>query len=672
MTDFKLVSNFTPQGDQGQAIEELSAGITTGQHCQTLLGVTGSGKTFTMAAVVEKVNRPTLIITHNKTLAAQLYSEFTQFFPKNAVEYFVSYYDYYQPEAYVPSSDTYIEKDASINERIDRLRHSATRSLLDRRDVLIVASVSCIYGLGSPEMYEQFLLRFEVGQEIRRKEIIRQLVEMFYQRTPGELKRGTFRVRGDTIEIFPPYQNIVLRVRLFDQEIEEIAEVNPLTGVADGKFPRATVCAANHYVTTMDRREEAIESIEAELGEWLVELEINGKLLEAQRLRERTRYDLEMLREVGYCTGIENYSRHLDRRLPGEPPYTLIDYFPDDFIVFIDESHVTIPQLNGMWRGDKARKKNLIDHGFRLPSAYDNRPLRFEEFEGRARQTVFVSATPADYELDRSGKQVIEQVVRPTGLLDPTVTVYPIDGQIDVLLEEIQKTVNRSERVLVTTLTKNFSEELTDYLKDVGVHAEYLHSDINSIDRVKILRDLRLGKFDVLVGINLLREGLDLPEVSLVAIMDADKQGFLRSARSLIQTFGRAARNENGQVILFADSVTTAMKEAMDETDRRRRIQEKYNESRGITPRTIRKEIHKSIEVMEELDSDLLGAASAVVSVGRSLEETVLEGFVKELKGEMQRAVENLDFETAAAIRDAILELSDSSREELKRDKEDL
>ena len=658
MDKFKLVTEFQPQGDQGEAIESLVDGLNADISHQTLLGVTGSGKTFTMAAVVDKLNRPALVITHNKTLAAQLYSEFSRFFPEYAVEYFVSYYDYYQPEAYVPTSDTYIEKDADINERIDRLRHSATRALISRRDVLIGASVSCIFGLGSPEMYEQFLFRPEVGMTISRKAVIRKLVEMFYERTPGELKRGTFRVRGDTVEIFPPYQEIVLRLRLFDDEIEEIAEIDMITGRPVRTFTQASVCAANHYVTTLDRRETALASIEEELTGRLQELKDGGKLLEAQRLRDRTRYDMELIREIGYCSGIENYSRHLDGRSPGEPSYTLIDYFPDDFIVFLDESHVTLPQLNGMWRGDKARKKNLVDHGFRLPSAYDNRPLRFEEFEHRVPQVVFVSATPADYELEKSSGHVVEQVVRPTGLLDPEIEIYPSDGQIDVLLREINSTVAQGNRVLVTTLTKNFSEELTDYLKEVKVRSEYLHSDIDSIERVKILRDLRLGTFDVLVGINLLREGLDLPEVALVAIIDADKQGFLRSARALIQTFGRASRNVNGRVILFADRETPAMQEAIGETRRRRRIQQEYNERYGIVPTSIQKDVLRGIEVLEEIQEDEWGTASRVVAAGKDLAQSALGMFLQELQGEMERAVEELDFEKAAAIRDAMLELA--------------
>ncbi len=603
MNPFKLVSDFEPKGDQPQAIEKLSKAVLKGVSHQVLLGVTGSGKTFTMANVIEKVQRPALVISHNKTLAAQLYGEFKELFPENAVEFFVSYYDYYQPEAYIPSTDTYIEKDTQINEDIDKMRHSATRSLLERNDVIIVASVSCIYGLGSPEAYHGMLLYLEKGMAISREEILSKLVEIQYERNDIDFHRGTFRVRGDVIEVFPAHEEYrAIRIDLFGDEVEAIAEVDPIRGKLIQPLDKVPIYPGSHYVTPPDRLQMAIQNIREELRERTEWFRSRNRLLEAQRLEQRTNFDLEMLRELGYCQGIENYSRHLTGRKSGEPPPTLLDYYPKDFLLFIDESHVTIPQLIGMYRGDRSRKETLVEYGFRLPSALDNRPLMFEEFEERVHQAVYVSATPSAYEMKKSSGRIVEQIIRPTGLSDPSLEVKPAKNQVDDLLEEIQKRVKKKERVLVTTLTKRMAEDLTEYYADLGIRVKYLHSDIHTLDRVEILRELRLGKFDVLIGINLLREGLDLPEVSLVAILDADKEGFLRSEKSLIQTFGRAARNVNGQVILYADKMTGAMDQAILETNRRRKIQEEYNKVHRITPQTVKKAVRNILASIYEAD----------------------------------------------------------------------
>ena len=651
---FQLVSSYQPQGDQPQAIEKLVDGLKRGVKHQTLLGATGTGKTFTISNVIAKVNKPTLVIAHNKTLAGQLYSELKEFFPNNAVEYFVSYYDYYQPEAYVPQTDTYIEKDAKINDEIDKLRHSATSALFERRDVIIVASVSCIYGLGSPEEYRELVVSLRVGMEIERNTLLRRLVDIQYDRNDIDFQRGTFRVRGDVVEIFPASRDEhCIRVEFFGDEIDRIREVDALTGEVLGEREHVAIFPASHFVTREEKMKLAIANIEKELEERLAELREQGKLLEAQRLEQRTRYDLEMMREMGFCSGIENYSRHLALRPPGSTPYTLLDYFPDDFLIIIDESHVTLPQLRGMYNGDRARKQVLVDHGFRLPSALDNRPLTFDEFEQKINQIIYVSATPGPYELEHS-PGVVEQIIRPTGLLDPTIDVRPIAGQIDDLISEIHERVERNERTLVTTLTKKMAEDLTDYLKEAGFKVAYLHSEIKTLERIEIIRDLRLGKYDVLVGINLLREGLDIPEVSLVAILDADKEGFLRSERSLIQTIGRAARNANGHVIMYADTITKSMEIAIQETKRRRTIQEEYNKKHGIVPRTIQKDIRDVIRATyaaEETETYEAKPAAA------NMTKQEREELIRQLEAEMKEAAKALDFERAAQLRDVIFEL---------------
>lgn len=651
---FELVSKYSPQGDQPEAIRKIVEGIKTGKKHQTLLGATGTGKTFTISNVIKEVNKPTLVIAHNKTLAGQLYSEFKDFFPNNAVEYFVSYYDYYQPEAYVPSTDTFIEKDSSINDEIDKLRHSATSALFERKDVIIIASVSCIYGLGSPEEYREMVLSLRTGMEIERNQLLRRLVDIQYERNDINFQRGTFRVRGDVVEIFPASKDEhCLRVEFFGDEIDRIREVDALTGEIMGEREHVAIFPASHFVTREEKMRVAIENIEKELEERLKHLRENDKLLEAQRLEQRTRYDLEMMREMGFCSGIENYSRHLTLRPSGSTPYTLLDYFPEDFLMVIDESHVTLPQVRGMYNGDQARKQVLVDHGFRLPSAMDNRPLRFEEFEQHINQIVYISATPGPYEIEHT-PEMVEQIIRPTGLLDPTIDVRPIEGQIDDLIGEIQERIKRNERVLVTTLTKKMSEDLTDYLKEIGIKVNYLHSEVKTLERIEVIRELRLGKFDVLVGINLLREGLDIPEVSLVAILDADKEGFLRSERSLIQTIGRAARNSNGHVIMYADRITNSMELAISETKRRRAIQEEYNKKHGITPTTIKKDIREAIRatlVAEETEE--YTPAQKLGSLTKKEKEKVLE----EMEKEMKEAAKALNFERAAELRDLILEL---------------
>jgi excinuclease ABC subunit B len=659
MTPFKITSDFEPRGDKPQAIEELSKGVLGGAPQQVLLGVTGSGKTFTMANVIERVQKPTLVISHNKTLAAQLYGEFKELFPNNAVEYFVSYYDYYQPEAYIPTTDTYIEKDTLINETIDKMRHSATRSLLERNDVIIVASVSCIYGLGSPEAYHGMLLYLETGMTITREEILGKLVEIQYERNDVDFHRGTFRVRGDVIDVFPAHEeNRAIRVELFGDEVDRISEMDPIRGRVIQPLEKIPIYPGSHYVTPPDRLQKAVQGIREELKERLAWFKTRNQLLEAQRLEQRTNFDLEMLAELGYCQGIENYSRHLTGRRPGEPPPTLLDYYPKDYLLFIDESHVTIPQLIGMYRGDRSRKETLVEYGFRLPSALDNRPLMFEEFEGRVRQVVYVSATPSRYEMKKGRGAVVEQIIRPTGLSDPALTVKPAKTQVDDLLEEIHKRVKKSERVLVTTLTKRMAEDLTEYYADLGLRVKYLHSDIDTLERVEIIRDLRLGKFDVLIGINLLREGLDIPEVSLVAILDADKEGFLRSETSLIQTFGRAARNVNGQVILYADKTTGSMDQAILETNRRRKIQEDYNKVHRITPQTIKKSVRDLLASIYEADYP------AIPAVADGKEEYVsaekIPAMMEKLKKEMKEAAGRLEFERAAEIRDKIQRLQET------------
>jgi excinuclease ABC subunit B len=650
--EFRLVSDFKPQGDQPQAIEKLVRGIKEGRRDQVLLGVTGSGKTFTMANVIAQLHRPTLVIAPNKTLAAQLYNEFKELFPNNAVRYFVSYYDYYQPEAYVPSTDTYIEKDASINDEIDKLRHSATKALLERRDVVIVASVSCIYGLGSPEAYFDLMVYLEEGMEIDRDRVLRKLVDIQYQRNDYDFYRGTFRVRGDIVEVFPAYEDSsAVRIEFFGDKIEGLFEIDPLRGKMQRRVDKAAIYPASHYVTTEERMKLAVEGIRSELQQRLQELRGQNKLLEAQRLEQRTLYDLELLEEMGFCPGIENYSRHLTGRRPGEPPPTLLNYFPDDFLLFIDESHVAVPQIGGMYRGDRSRKETLVEYGFRLPSALDNRPLSFEEFEAATNQVVYVSATPADYEREKSRGFVVEQLIRPTGLTDPEVVVRPARTQVDDLLEEIRKRTERSQRVLVTTLTKRMAEDLTDYYQDLGVKVRYLHSDIETIERVEIIRELRKGSFDVLVGINLLREGLDIPEVSLVAILDADKEGFLRSDRSLIQTIGRAARNVFGTVILYADNITESMRRALDETNRRRRLQAEFNREHGITPQTVVKSLGTPLVEIYEADYVTVPvAAEGAEKYGRDEVPRLLQ----QLRKEMKQAAASLEFERAAELRDRI------------------
>ena len=656
--DFQLVSNYKPKGDQPRAIRELVDGLAAGDQHQVLLGVTGSGKTFTMAKVIEELNRPALILAHNKILAAQLYSEFKQFFPTNAVEYFVSYYDYYQPEAYIPAGDLYIEKEATINEELDKLRLSATRSLFERRDAIIVSSVSCIYGLGSPEAYFGMLLLLEKGQRISRKDIVRRLVEILYERNDTDFRRGTFRVRGDVIEVFPTYDENAFRIELFGDEIESLAQIDPLFGTIKQKYARLPIYPKSHYVVQPERKASAIDSIVAELTAWEAELEKQGRMVEAQRIHQRTRFDLEMIKSMGYCHGIENYSRHFSGRLPGEAPPPLLDYFPRDFLVFIDESHVTIPQVHGMWHGDRSRKANLVDYGFRLPSAMDNRPLRFEEFENRVNQVIYVSATPGPYELTKAAGVVVEQVIRPTGLLDPEVEIRPVKGQIDDLLAEIRLRAAKDERVLVTTLTKRMSEDLAGYYTEVGVRCRYMHSEIETLERIKILAGLRKGEYDVLIGINLLREGLDLPEVSLVAILDADKEGFLRSTGSLIQTMGRAARNVEGRAILYADRMTDSMKRAIEETTRRRIIQREHNEEHGIEPRSVLSHLDTSLaEILKAEYGDPIEESKDGEPEFTSAVE--VEKYLESLEKEMRDAAKKFEFERAAKLRDKIKDLRD-------------
>ncbi len=653
--EFRLVSSYQPQGDQGKAIESLTRGILDGEKHQVLLGVTGSGKTFTMAKIIAELNRPALIMAHNKTLAAQLYHEFKSFFPHNAVEYFVSYYDYYQPEAYIPAGDIYIEKEATVNDELDKLRLAATKSLFERRDCIIVASVSCIYGLGSPEAYYGMLLFLENGQKIKRDDIVRKLVEILYERTEGDFRRGTFRVRGDIIEIFPTYEDNAYRIELWGDEVESLAQIDPLFGTVKQKYGRLPVYPKTHYVMKPERKQAAVQTILEELAWWEAELEKQGRMVEAQRIHQRTRFDLEMIKEMGYCHGIENYSRHFTGRLPGEPPPTLLDYVPRDYMLFIDESHQTIPQVHGMWHGDRSRKQNLIEYGFRLPSALDNRPLTFEEFEHRVNQAVYVSATPGPYELTKSAGVVVEQIIRPTGLIDPEVEVRPVKGQIDDLLHEIRRRAEKNERVLVTTLTKRMAEDLAEYYSEVGVRCRYMHSEIETLERIKILRDLRKGEFDVLIGINLLREGLDLPEVSLVAILDADKEGFLRSAGSLIQTVGRCARHLSGRAILYADRMTDSMQKALDETNRRRAIQRAYNEEHGITPESIVRPLDMTLVAVADADYvDLTNEAEGLPEF-RSQEE--LDSYIAKLESDMREAAKRFEFEQAARLRDTIRDL---------------
>jgi excinuclease ABC subunit B len=654
--DFKLVSSYKPQGDQAAAIQALTRGLYDREQHQVLLGVTGSGKTFTMAKVIEALNRPTLVMAHNKTLAAQLYHEFKNFFPHNAVEYFVSYYDYYQPEAYVPAADLYIEKEATINDELDKLRLSATRSLFERRDALIVASVSCIYGLGSPEAYYGMMLFLEKGQKIKREDITRKLVDILYERTNSEFRRGTFRVRGDVIEVFPTYDDMAYRIELWGDQVEALSQIDPLFGTVKQKYMRLPIYPKTHYVMKDETRASAVESIKKELAWWEPELEKQGRVVEAQRIHQRTMFDLEMIRAMGFCHGIENYSRHFTGRLPGEPPPTLLDYFPRDYLMFIDESHQTVPQLHGMYAGDRSRKEVLVEYGFRMPSALDNRPLTFEEFEHRTNQLVYVSATPGPYELTKSAGVVVEQIIRPTGLIDPEVEIRAVKGQIDDLLHEIRDRVSRGERVLVTTLTKRMAEDLAEYYAEVGVKCRYMHSEIETLERVKILRDLRKGEFDVLIGINLLREGLDLPEVSLVAILDADKEGFLRSSGSLIQTIGRCARHLHGRAILYADRMTDSMKRAIDETSRRRAIQRAYNEEHGITPESIVRPLDMTLAAMVAADyADLTAGEAEGIPEFKSQDE--VDAYIANLESDMREAAKRFEFEKAAKLRDTIKEL---------------
>jgi excinuclease ABC subunit B len=653
--DFQLATDYTPQGDQPRAIKELTAGLNEGEKHQVLLGVTGSGKTFTMAKVIQQVNRPALVLAHNKTLAAQLYHEFKQFFPNNAVEYFVSYYDYYQPEAYIPSGDLYIEKESTINEELDKLRLSATRSLFERRDCIIVSSVSCIYGLGSPEAYYGMLLLLEKGQKIKREDITRRLVEILYERNDNDFRRGTFRVRGDVIEIYPTYDENAFRIELFGDEIDNLSQIDPLFGTVKQKYSRLPIYPKSHYVVQPERKASATESILHELSEWEAQLEKEGRMMEANRIHQRTRFDLEMIKSVGYCHGIENYSRHMSGRLPGEPPPTLLDYFPRDFLIFIDESHVTVPQLHGMWHGDRSRKGNLVDYGFRLPSAMDNRPLKFDEFENRTGQIIYVSATPGPYELTKSAGVVVEQIIRPTGLIDPPIEIRPIKGQIDDLLAEIRERSAKNERVLVTTLTKRMAEDLAGYYTEVGVKCRYMHSEIETLERVKLLRDLRKGEYDVLIGINLLREGLDLPEVSLVAILDADKEGFLRSQGSLIQTIGRAARHLEGRAILYADKMTDSMRRAIDETDRRRATQVAYNEEHGITPKSVIRPIGDALAGV--IDADYADITLESDGLPEFATQQELDKYISGLESDMREAAKKFEFEKAAKLRDTVKEL---------------
>lgn len=649
--EFKIKVDMTPKGDQPAAIDKLAEGILRGYKHQTLLGITGSGKTFTMANVIERVQRPTLVLAHNKTLAAQLCSEFMEIFPDNAVEYFVSYYDYYQPEAYMPSSDTYIEKDASINDEIDKLRHSATATLFERRDVIVVASVSCIYGLGNPNEYRDLVLSLRPGMTRDRDEILRKLVDIQYERNDVNFVRGTFRVRGDVVEIFPAASTEkAIRVEMFGDQIDRIAEINTFTGEILGYLSHVAIFPASHYASSRERLERAMAMIEEDLNKQVAKFEKEGRLLEAQRIKQRTNFDLEMIREIGYCNGIENYSRYLDGREPGQPPYTLLDYFPEDYLMIIDESHVMLPQVRAMYAGDRSRKDSLVDYGFRLPAAYDNRPLKFEEFEERLNQVIYVSATPAKYEIDLS-KQVVEQIIRPTGLVDPEIRVLPIEGQIDHLLGEIRKRTEKNQRVLVTTLTKKMAEKLTDFFKEMNVKVRYLHSDVDTLERVEIIRDLRMGVFDVLVGINLLREGLDLPEVSLVAILDADKEGFLRSETSLIQTIGRAARNVDGTVIMYADTITNSMKRAIDETNRRRKMQIDYNRVNNIKPQTIIKNIQRSLEITQVAEQE------PVYDLDSAMSAEEIQKQILKLEKQMKAAAKTLEFEKAASLRDQIIEL---------------
>jgi excinuclease ABC subunit B len=653
--EFQLTTPYKPQGDQPRAIAELVQGLADGEKDQVLLGVTGSGKTFTMAKVIEQVQRPALILAHNKTLAAQLYHEFKQFFPNNAVEYFVSYYDYYQPEAYIPSGDLFIEKEATINEELDKLRLSATRSLFERRDAIIVSSVSCIYGLGSPEAYYGMLLLLEKGQRLRREDITRRLVEILYERNDVDFRRGTFRVRGDIIEVFPTYDENAYRIELFGDEIDGLSQIDPLFGTVRQKYSRLPIYPKSHYVVQPERKKTATESILTELEWWEKDLESQGRLVESQRIHQRTRFDLEMIKSVGYCHGIENYSRHFSGRLPGEPPPTLLDYFPRDFLIFLDESHVTVPQLHAMWHGDRSRKQNLVDYGFRLPSAMDNRPLKFEEFESRSGQIIYVSATPGPYELTKSAGVVVEQIIRPTGLVDPQIEIRPVKGQIDDLLAEIRDRAKLDQRVLVTTLTKRMSEDLANYYTEVGVRCRYMHSEIETLERIRLLRDLRKGEYDVLIGINLLREGLDLPEVSLVAILDADKEGFLRSQGSLIQTIGRAARHLEGRAILYADKMTDSMQRAIDETNRRRAKQEAYNEENGITPQTIIRAIDMGLAGILKADYvDLTDEAEGTPEFATQAE---LDTYITKLESDMREAAKKFEFEKAAKLRDTVKDL---------------